>query len=611
MRSLVVVLSITFLFCVSACKKESSSPLSPERVPLASAPTGWHWQNPLPQGNTLTGVKIVGTHSVVAVGYSGSIIRSDDDAATWSVIRSGIAEHFWGVDLADAYTGMAVALDGTILKTTDGGESWFSVRTGGPNPLLAISMSSPRSAVVGGAGTILSTMDGGQSWTTHSFSASNTFSGAKMIDSLTTYVLGPGLLVTTDGGANWTTRPISVPGWFVALDFPDANAGVVVGSRGAIALTTDGGLTWSQRSSGTDIDLFCVSFADRNNGVVAGGGINRGLPVDTSVILVTSDGGLTWSPTYSGPEALYAISFKGSRSVVIGEDGIILRSMGGQYNWADARRGMTSDLFDVWFTDAQHGVAVGSGILRTTNGGTSWIQVVDASRVLCRVHFTDVRVGAAVGYGGTVFRTSDGGDTWVNRSIPGAGTMAAVQWVDNNIGFVAGQDGIYRTTDGGLSWSVQLGSIGFADLHFASPSIGFAVGGFRTSGVWRTTDGGVSWFADPNAPRIGRLSFSSLIDGFAMGGQSLLKTGDGGTTWIQVPGGFPSSFHSISFSDILNGMGIGSDGFIAQTCDGGIHWEIQQSGTKKALYGVSMAGPFVATAVGSGGTILRTTSAGH
>ena len=152
MRSLSVVLSISMLFWVSACKKENSTPLSPEPVPAPSKPTGWFWQNPLPQGNTLTGVKIVGPHSVVAVGYSGSIIHSDDDGATWSVIKSGIEEHLSGVDFADPQTGMAIALDGTILKTTDGGESWYSIRTAAPTLLWSISMSSPEGAVAVGMG---------------------------------------------------------------------------------------------------------------------------------------------------------------------------------------------------------------------------------------------------------------------------------------------------------------------------------------------------------------------------------------------------------------------------------------------------------------------------
>ena len=42
------------------------------------ADSGWFWQNPLPQGNTLTSVVVLNSQTVVAVGGRGTIIRSMD-----------------------------------------------------------------------------------------------------------------------------------------------------------------------------------------------------------------------------------------------------------------------------------------------------------------------------------------------------------------------------------------------------------------------------------------------------------------------------------------------------------------------------------------------------
>ena len=69
-------------------------------------------------------------------------------------------------------------------------------------------------------------------------------------------------------------------------------------------------------------------------------------------------------------------------------------------------------LFGVSFSDANTGTAVGSGgtILRTTNGGTNWdTQTSGTESDLSRVSFTDADNGAAVGQFGTILRTTDGG----------------------------------------------------------------------------------------------------------------------------------------------------------------------------------------------------------
>ncbi len=66
-------------------------------------------------------------------------------------------------------------------------------------------------------------------------------------------------------------------------------------------------------------------------------------------------------------------------------------------------------LYAVDFVNATTGTVVGEGgtILRTTDGGSSWvIQTSGTTRVLRSVSFTDAITGTAVGLGGTILRTT-------------------------------------------------------------------------------------------------------------------------------------------------------------------------------------------------------------
>jgi photosystem II stability/assembly factor-like uncharacterized protein len=60
----------------------------------------------------------------------------------------------------------------------------------------------------------------------------------------------------------------------------------------------------------------------------------------------------------------------------------------------------------------------------------------------------------------------------------------------------------------------------------------------------------------------------------------------------------------------MTGTAVGADGTILRTTDGGSTWITQTSGTTNYLIGVSFTDAMTGTAVGADGTILRTTTGG-
>ena len=101
------------------------------------------------------------------------------------------------------------------------------------------------------------------------------------------------------------------------------------------------------------------------------------------------------------------------------------------------------------FTDANHGVAVGGSldtgegtILRTTDSGNSWVdKTPPGTFILTAVSFADVDNGTAVGFGDTILRTTDGGNTW-NREQGGvAEGLWGVSFPDPDNGTAVGTFG--------------------------------------------------------------------------------------------------------------------------------------------------------------------------
>src|SRR5260370_919497 len=121
------------------------------------AQSGWFWQNPLPQGNTLRAVSFVDANTGTAVGDAGAgvvvgdgatIRRATDGGATWTPQTSGTTGGLDAVSFVDANTGAAVG--DTILRTTDGGATWTPQMSGTGNCCYGVSVVDANTGTGGG-----------------------------------------------------------------------------------------------------------------------------------------------------------------------------------------------------------------------------------------------------------------------------------------------------------------------------------------------------------------------------------------------------------------------------------------------------------------------------
>jgi len=221
---------------------------------------------------------------------------------------------------------------------------------------------------------------------------------------------------------------------------------VAVGVRGLIVVSDDGGKSWKQAAVPVQSDLLAVHFPTTTEGWVVG---------HDGVVLHSRDGGASWTRQFDGRAAETLLRQHFERLAVAGDPDAprYLEDVGLNYE-----SGPEQVLTGVWFEDSLHGFVSGSfgTLFRTTDGGqtwTSWVERVATDEV---VHFN-----AVLGAHGSVFIASEQG--MVFRLQPGAEQFEAIPtgYTGTFFGLVATRSGViahglrgtaYRSRDGGENW---------------------------------------------------------------------------------------------------------------------------------------------------------------
>ena len=218
-----------------------------------------------------------------------------------------------------------------------------------------------------------------------------------------------------------------------------------------------------------------------------------------------------------------------------------------------------------------------------STGTTAEIRGLDA---------VDSLVVWAGGRGGVYARTVDGGRHWTTGTVSGADSLffIDVHGVDARTAYLLGTDfrggesRIYKTTDGGRSWTEQYRRMGTGvffdgfDFWDADRGIAFSdpVDGALLIAI--TDDGGATW------REVNRTSLPAVLPGeagFAASGRPVV-TGDNGRAWI-VTGG-------------------GAHARVWRTADGGRSWQVSatpmQGGESQGLFAVAFSDSLRGVAVG-------------
>lgn len=221
----------------------------------------------------------------------------------------------------------------------------------------------------------------------------------------------------------------------------------------------------------------------------------------------------------------------------------------------------------------------GGGLWKTTDGGGTWTPLTDfqvttsvgSIDVLVRTDTTnlsDAIVYVGLGEGNTsadsidgagVLKSVDGGATWTLQTIPWANPDAATiaRWrhsirkilIDKNVAsaqsvWIAGDGGVYHTSNGGTTWSLVTGL-----PYTAKPGVGGCWPELATDFAIDTTSSPsrlyAAFGARSNGPAFPELSCTGVAnDTNFRKNNGVYRSTDGGTTWALVTGsgnGFPAA----------------------------------------------------------------------
>jgi photosystem II stability/assembly factor-like uncharacterized protein len=180
----------------------------------------------------------------------------------------------------------------------------------------------------------------------------------------------------------------------------------------------------------------------------------------------------------------------------------------------------------------QRVVAVGARghIVYSDGDGTTWRQAqVPSSTDLVAVSFPSEKRGWAVGHGGVVLHTEDGGQTWV-RQFDGlqAARLAVEAYAKPGADPVP--EAVLRQAKGQLQDAEGGAPSPLLDVLFESEQVGLVVGAFNR--IFRTQDGGKTW-----APWMARIDNPQELNLYAIRGhgEERFIVGEQGMVWRLDP----------------------------------------------------------------------------
>ena len=328
----------------------------------------------------------------------------------------------------------------------------------------------------------------------------------------------PSLYESLDAGATWTLIdtaahgfPVGSPIQYVAVD-PLSPYDIYAGINGWIYTSSDGGATFHVIPN-FFFDIRRIVFAGPGDGLMYVG-TDQGL-------YVSPDRGVTFTPLNDRNASLiYDIAVDGSRIITTVQDMSPVSSADGGATW---------------------------GVTQVGELGLVAVDPYDASTVLLwtEPHVTNF-----------FWISHDGGATWAVPTIDETQMATTAVWTQSAIAFaktgaiyLAGGAGVFRSVDGGNTWTLLPGSPANAQAVAVSPSDPSTLYAGNWFGVNVSHDAGATWTHQGNAtvnslsvdptnsldlvgvnyqPSASPATFGMTLNGY------LVLSHDGGVTWTNT-----------------------------------------------------------------------------
>jgi photosystem II stability/assembly factor-like uncharacterized protein len=387
---------------------------------------------------------------------------------------------------------------------------------------------------------------------------------------------------SVDGGQTWTEIQLSCsdPRGFHFLDNQ-----VIILSHSDLSIfrSEDSGDTW------TEIPL---EYSYRGEAHFPSATVGYIFQQSGGPLLKSTDAGASWDSIYQfEANALYGDWIDENIGYLYDQNRHIFKTTDGGSNWTLVTdTGIPSNLRYLAALSEMELVAYvfPDNIFRSIDGGVTWENNIDIGVDQYGLRFESIHNSGTdfwiASWGTEILYSNDGLQTATSQFSAVRPNFEAINFPSNEVGYALQERrGMFKTVDGGNTW-IQLSNDFFTvSRDFLVLDEETVIIPYNSSGPQKTEDGGQTW--SPLFPEAIQDSTSVFHIEQLPGGRLYLfgsvhgaYSDDGGDTWEVIYHGYGTFPRSMVFIDDQIGL-VGSDGGrILATTDGGASWDLAVDG---------------------------------
>ena len=246
-------------------------------------------------------------------------------------------------------------------------------------------------------------------------------------------------------------------------------ATIYAATGGGVFKSTNSGESWSQSNTGIRYQIYALAIDPTNSNIIYAGG---------SGVFKSTNGGASWSQSSIGLGGVYGLVIdpRTPTTLYAAFDGVS-KSTDGGVHWSTTNTGPFNKdpsgngyVINLAIDPSNTNIIYASGghrIIKSADGGASWSEIFDGSRVAT---FSTLAIDPinsntiyAGGYaydccGGVVLKSTNNGGSWSQSYLSGSVSVLAIDPTNPNI-IYAGGNGVFKSTNGGQSWSASNGGL--------------------------------------------------------------------------------------------------------------------------------------------------------
>jgi len=530
------------------------------------------------------------------------VYKSTDNGDTWIPARSGLENtsvNAFGSNsdyLFVSVISTSSSLQG-VYRSSDLGESWTQINTGLDNTYISALLAVNSNIYAGtiGSGVWKSTNNGDSWFPSNSGMAFELISSIAISNNNIYAAASNFLYVSADEGGSWS--PVPSLSYFSLRSLQADNSFIYVGVFGGLKRSSDYGESWSDFIEINFLPPLSYIKSFYSDGSVLYGGVYA-YPGTSYGVIKSTDNGLTWVPANTGIElrSINSVLFSTPKLLAGCQSGGIFSSTDQGSSWIKDNSGLppgglirsflsysnyifagtqldgiygSSDKGATWesfdndvsgelrfalvFTLAQkdNDIYAGTasfGIFKSTDGGADWFNVNTGLPSASLTVFSIIAAGnnLIAGTANGIYYSTNNGADWIASDI----LEGNVQWLAAGSGYqyaivvtgISSSDGVYRTSDNGVNWSLVFSTSGQYPSSLAAAGSNVYLGD-SFNGIQHSSDNGNGW-GDVSLPGIGVFSIypsgQNVFAGTSQESENIYMSDLNLTDWLAINEGLPS-----------------------------------------------------------------------